>query len=244
MPHISIIIPTYNSEKVIGNAIHSILNLDYKDLEIIIIDGKSSDRTVALVQNYIELLNLIIISEEDDGIYDAMNKGINLASGNWLYFLGSDDLMRRDFSKFIKFLESSNTIYYGNVFFVNRKKIYDGKFNSYKLIKRNLPHQATLYPKSIFGQYRFNEKYKLKADYELNLKLFNDKRYKFKYLDYIIADYNDLGRSGSSGDQVFEEDKYYLIKNYFPYHVFLYYLIRTNLVKYFRFLKNLGDEKL
>lgn len=237
-PSISIIIPTYNSEKTICYTLDKFINLAYLKLEIIIIDGKSSDKTLEFIEKYNDKLNCIIVSEKDGGIYNAMNKGISLASGDWLFFLGSDDLITQDFSKVIAFFGDSNTVYYSNVLFINRNIIYDGKFNSLKLTKRNLPHQAIFYPKSVFSYYRFNEKYKLKADYDLNIRLFNDKKFKFEYLDFVITEYNDRGLSGSNNDQEFEEDKYSIIKSNFPFCIFLYFVTRSSLVKFVRFIKN------
>ena len=93
LPKISIITPTYNSEKSIESCILSVANQTYKNIEHLIIDGQSSDNTLGIVKNYAERFShLRVISERDNGIYDAMNKGIDLAQGEWIYFLGSDDI--------------------------------------------------------------------------------------------------------------------------------------------------------
>ena len=91
---ITIIIPTYNCEKTIGDALDSILGQSIKEVEVLIVDGLSTDRTLEIVAQYqTKHANIVLHSEKDEGIYDAMNKGIGLAKGDWLYFMGSDDTL-------------------------------------------------------------------------------------------------------------------------------------------------------
>src|ERR1700722_16529958 len=92
---LSIIIPTYNSQNTILTALQSIVKQSFDDFEIIIVDGLSNDDTVTIVKNFQDD-RIKIISELDNGIYDAMNKGIDRAKGDWLYFLGSDDRLYND----------------------------------------------------------------------------------------------------------------------------------------------------
>src|SRR5215216_6167566 len=90
LPLLSIIIPTYNSEKTLSCCLQSVLNQTFKDFEILIIDGLSSDNTINVIKGY-NNSKIRVYSEKDKGIYDAMNKGIEKSAGEWLYFLGSDD---------------------------------------------------------------------------------------------------------------------------------------------------------
>ncbi|MDR2410857.1 MAG: glycosyltransferase, partial [Bacteroidales bacterium] len=87
MPVLSIIIPTYNSSKTINRCLDSILCQSYSNYEILVMDGLSSDNTLELVKAYNDR-RIQIYSGKDNGIYDAMNKGIALAKGEWLYFSG------------------------------------------------------------------------------------------------------------------------------------------------------------
>ena len=87
---ISIITIVYNREKTIKDTINSVLNQTYKNIEYIIIDGKSTDSTLNIVNSYKDKISKII-SEKDDGLYDALNKGINLATGDIIGFIHSDD---------------------------------------------------------------------------------------------------------------------------------------------------------
>ena len=88
-PKVSVIIPTYNSEKTIEKALLSVLIQTYCNVECLVIDGSSKDKTIDIVQKFED--KIVFISEKDNGIYHAMNKGIELSSGEWLLFLGSDD---------------------------------------------------------------------------------------------------------------------------------------------------------
>lgn len=95
-PFFSIVTASYNSEKTISDTIDSVLNLDFQDFEYIIIDGNSSDSTLEIIQSFVPKfeakgVTYKFISEKDKGIYDAWNKGIQLSSGEWISFLGSDD---------------------------------------------------------------------------------------------------------------------------------------------------------
>lgn len=87
---ISIITVCFNSEKTIEDTIKSVCCQTYKNIEYIIIDGGSTDRTCDIINSYISQIS-IFVSEPDNGIYDAMNKGLDMATGDYLLFLGSDD---------------------------------------------------------------------------------------------------------------------------------------------------------
>ena len=93
----SIIIPTFNSEKTLDIALSSIVVQSYQNFEVLIIDGLSTDSTIDIAKKHQKVFpNIKIKSEKDNGIYDAMNKGIALAKGEWLYFMGSDDSLYND----------------------------------------------------------------------------------------------------------------------------------------------------
>mgnify|MGYP005647148369 FL=1 len=91
-PLVSIITISLNSEKTIAKTIESVKNQTYKNIEYIIIDGKSEDRTIDIIHSYNDIISKII-SEKDDGIYDAFNKGLNLYKGDLIGFVNSDDVL-------------------------------------------------------------------------------------------------------------------------------------------------------
>ncbi len=206
MPLFSIIVPTYNSTSTITNTIDSIINQRYSDFEILIIDGKSSDNTLEIIQQYKDS-RIKIFSEPDDGVYDAMNKGIKIAKGEWLYFLGSDDKLKPNtLGELIKYDINDFDLIYGDVQKIPSNIIYDGKFDLKKLFSRNICHQAIFTKKKIFeNEGVFNIKYKTLADYALNIKVFT-KNYNIKYLPIIIASYHENGLSANYFDYYFWKD--------------------------------------
>ena len=124
----SIIMPTYNVENFIEKSLTSIVTQKYKSFEIIIIDSISDDKTLEIVRTYKELYReykWIIISEKDNGIYDAMNKGIKLATGKFIFFLGADDVFYSKNVLEIIYQESKLNrnidIFYGNIIRVNNQ---------------------------------------------------------------------------------------------------------------------------
>ena len=100
-PKISIITVCYNSEKTIERTISSVITQSYRNYEYIIIDGLSSDKTIYIVKKYSEDNNIFFISEKDNGIYNAMNKGISFATGDIICLLNSDDWLEKDALKIV-----------------------------------------------------------------------------------------------------------------------------------------------
>lgn len=235
---ITIITVVYNCVNTIEKTILSVINQDYVSFEFIIIDGGSTDGTIEIIKKHEDKITLWI-SENDNGIYDAMNKGLKRAKGDFVYFLGGDDLLYSNsvLNNISNILIDKNKIYYGNVLFKTRNIIYDGKFSSLKIATRNISHQSIFYPRGIFDEYCFDTKYKIFADYELNLKLYGNSSYSFFYMPITVALFNDEGVSGSNVlDVNFEKDRFEIIKNNFPYWIYLYRICRSKISKIVRLL--------
>lgn len=203
----SIIIPTYNSEATIYAALTSVKNQKFTNFEVLVIDGKSSDKTVELSAQFrLEGLNLNCISESDHGIYDAMNKGIAAAKGEYLYFLGSDDTLFNE-NVLQQVADSINRqptdFIYGNVLMSKSGQRYDGAFTFAKLLSKNISHQAIFYKRTIFQQLGgYNLEYKLHADWDFNLKCFTSPAIKTQFIDVLIARFTE-GNTSSKPDQNF-----------------------------------------
>jgi glycosyltransferase involved in cell wall biosynthesis len=206
----SIVIPTLNSENTLSFALESIMQQKCHDLEVLIIDGQSYDSTLDIARKFRDK-RIHIVSEMDNGIYDAINKGIKMSKGEWLYFLGSDDKL---FDSYV--LESIHNetysnrydIIYGDVNSSRFNGRYDGEFDYLKLISKNICHQALFFKKTIFkriGLYNLN--YKSHADWDHNLRWFLNKHIRKKYIDLVIAEYGDGGFSSVHPDEIFARDK-------------------------------------
>lgn len=220
IPKISIITPVYNAEENIESCMLSVASQNYKNVEHLIIDGLSTDNTLDIVKKYTDMYTHIRwISEKDNGIYDAMNKGIDLVQGEWIYFLGSDDIFYDDNvleDLFIKEDLINYDLIYGNVKFKISGKIYDGEFSPSKLIEINICHQAIFQNKklyNIFGKYE--AKYKGVADWVFNMKWFNSNKINYKFIDRIVAVYNEDGYSFNNPDNEFIKDREKIIKQEF-----------------------------
>jgi len=214
---ISIIIATFQAGEHLGKCLDSIAALDMKEIEIIVIDGGSSDQTLSILREF-SYGRFSWISEPDHGIYDALNKGVQRAQGSWLYFLGSDDLLLPGFREMAGELTSRNTVYYGipKGYYLNSKKpdfvLLKGKFSGYKMAKYCLNHQVIIYPSSVFQKYQYQTKYKILADYALNMQVWGDRDFKKKFIPLEIALYNMTGVSAFAKDELFERDKPAMIR--------------------------------
>lgn len=219
-PFFSILIPTFNSEGTIKIAIDSIVNQLFTDFEILIIDACSSDLTLKIVESFKDK-RIKIVSERDKGVYDAMNKGITLAQGEWVYFLGSDDEFNNDKVLFniYQHLKQNNSIniLYGNVFFnsgrpawASSSNIYDGVFTFEKLLNQNICHQSIFYKKDfiVSNKLSYSLKYPICADWDFNIKAWL--KSSFTYIDLVVANFNAGGISSSNINDDFS--KYRFVK--------------------------------
>ena len=193
---LSIIIPTYNSVSVLPKALDSIVGQTFGDWEVLIMDGVSTDDTLKVAQSYNDS-RIRINSEPDKGIYDAMNKGIGKARGEWLYFLGSDDWLLNDNVLHDVFAQDADSydVVYGEVDAPHLASNHSGEW-TLQTIDRNRCHQAIFYRRSVVRRLGgYNTKYKIWADYDLNLKWFFDRKVKKKHIPTIIAHYAEGGYS-------------------------------------------------
>jgi glycosyltransferase involved in cell wall biosynthesis len=192
----SVITPTLNSGPKLEETINSVLSQDKGLFEYIIVDGCSTDETLNIIRKYGKRIKWI--SEKDRGVYDAMNKGIGMAKGHYLYFLGAGDHMRENILEKIEKIipDEPLTFVYGNVYLAGGEVIYLGEFDEDKIAKWNICHQAIFYERTIFNVIgTYDLRYSLLADYAFNLKCFADKRIKRIYVDEVIADYEGGGLS-------------------------------------------------
>ncbi len=231
-PKISIVTVCYNAENTIEMTIQSVINQTYENVEYIIIDGASKDGTVDIIKKYDHRITKWI-SEPDKGIYDAMNKSFNYATGDWIFFLNSDDFLYSDeiISQVVSHLLYNNAIYYGNVLMIPQNEVKRMRYNKYRLGMGNICHQSIFYPSIVFKKYSYNTAYRLYADWFLNILCMSDKEIKFYYLDMIICKYSTTGVSNTSYDDLFWSNYYHILTRYLGLDVSLYVRIRRFLHK-------------
>ncbi|MGN6491567.1 MAG: glycosyltransferase family 2 protein [Agriterribacter sp.] len=227
---ISIIIATYNSGSYIYDCLLSIASQKIKNIEVVIADGGSTDNTRTVVESF-KQLNISWKSEPDKGIYDALNKGAARAKGRWFHFLGSDDRLLPGFSQLAEKLEDEKTIYYGNSephFNEGQKRfeLLSGEFSNYRLAKYCMNHQSMLYPALVFKKYSYNLRYKVFADYDLNMKLWGDKEFTKKHYPVSVALYNMSGFSTVANDDLFKKEKPALVRKSFGMGIYLKYMLK------------------
>lgn len=240
MPLISIVTVVRNAASTLERAVTSVLSQSYDNVEYIIVDGNSTDGTREIIDRYDHCLDLWI-SEPDGGLYDAMNKGARLASGDWIYFLNADDELLDSLRELAAAMKDPCTVYYGDVRWGAGGRIYDGAFTPLKLMFKNICHQSLFYPGRVFEKYRYDLGYPVLADYHLNIRCFNDPDFRFEYLPVVVAAFNDeTGFSKSNTDTRFESEKNDLLKRFFPWHTYRLYRIRKGVVDFF---ESLGIKK-
>lgn len=213
-PFFSIIIPTFNSGKTLQGALNSIFSQRFTDLEIIIVDGLSRDNTSTIIEeNFRRDKRIRFVSEKDKGIYDAMNKGIDMANGQWLYFLGSDDCFSHENVLQVvadSLQDCKCDFFYGEVM-VNGVR-YDGQFTFEKLLTKNISHQAIFFSKQLFVRTgKYNIRYELHADWDYNIRYFLQLSDKIKYKDILIANFGEGGVS-SAHDVLFLRESLFPVK--------------------------------
>lgn len=201
---VSIITVCFNSEKTIRRTIESVLHQTYRNIEYIIIDGNSTDSTLNIIKEYEPVFGarLTVVSEPDQGIYDAMNKGIALANGEMIGMINSDDFYEADaVEQIMRHLSGEPyEICYGEI-----RKLKDGVEESVVIAshhfigERMIAHPACFVSKSVYDKYGvYDTRYKSAADYEFMLRVFEHKDVKFTPVYSIIANFNLGGMSGTT----------------------------------------------
>lgn len=206
---ISIITVSYNSEKTIRDTIESVLAQTYSDVEYIVVDGLSTDKTMSIVAEYVGSITTVV-SEPDRGIYDAMNKGIALATGDVIGILNSDDFYESDSAldtvakAFRQNPESA--VIFGNVVFVESDdlkrvtRVYAAShFKAWKLRFGWMPpHPGTFIRSDVYKEVGpYSILYKISADYEMFVRLLLIKKLKYAHINKVLVRMRSGGVSTS-----------------------------------------------
>lgn len=245
-PKISIITVCKNSEQYIAETIESVLHQTYKDIEYIIIDGDSTDSTREIINQYIDRITLFI-SEPDNGMYDAINKGLQLATGEYIQVLNSDDVLITPdtIEQVAASIEKGNyDYYYGNI-----TKLKDGYQKRVKLfqISRKLllysTHGTLVSHPCLFISKELNDRiggydtrYRYASDFDYILRAMATGESRGKYLDLDITRFRihsqsitEQGKIGPERLQILEQHNYFkrpwLARQFYYYLIWIYYKI-------------------
>ncbi len=198
-PRVSIITINYNNANGLKKTIQSVIEQSYSDFEFIVIDGASKDGSTDILIRYKDNIQ-IILSEEDTGIYNAMNKGIIKSNGTYLLFLNSGDVLTSPtaLADFVNHPNFKGDIIYGDYKFEKGQKIYPDHLPPNYFMKTSLPHQSTFFKRSVFDTMGlYDETYKMGADRAFFIKCFENKEITFQHIEYFLTLF-DL--SGVSND--------------------------------------------
>ena len=193
-PLISIITVIHNGEKYLEQTIKSVLNQTYKNIEYIIIDGASIDGTLNIIRKYEDRI-AYWMSEPDNGMYDAMNKGSYVASGDYALFLNSDDYLYHENSieEILRLgLDSDEQplLIVGQMAIAVKDKLFPDWIypsSEEQINKDNPPHPGTLIASAIYKQIPYNHSFKLAGDYDLWETLRQNNLFQVKCVDSIIS---------------------------------------------------------
>jgi glycosyltransferase involved in cell wall biosynthesis len=227
-PRVTVATVVFNGAAVLEHAITSVLQWQHDLVEYVVVDGGSKDGTVALLERYDDQIDSWI-SEPDRGIYDAMNKALKMARGEWVIFLGADDVLLPDFDAAVRHLTDPRAVYYGNVQIEATGAISGGRFSRYRLMQENICHQALFYPREVYQSKPYDIQAGLLADHKYNIELWGSGT-RFVHLPMTVSRYNNAG--ASSGNQhYFDAIKLVAIRTHFGIFYYVLKLARTALVK-------------
>ena len=234
-PIVSIITVCLNSEKNIVQTIESVLNQTYKNIEYIIIDGGSTDKTLEYIREYHPKFNgrMNWITEKDEGLYFAMNKGIKMASGNILGIINSDDWYEKNAIECVvnEYINNPDIeFFYGNLNWINEEKNTNNlsvpmkDLNNYTY-RYWMPfaHPTAFVCKKVYEKLGvFDTKYKIASDYDFILRCM-DNGIKFKYINATLSNFREGGVSSNQYRTFKESTKIKIAHGYKPVAVWIRY---------------------
>jgi glycosyltransferase involved in cell wall biosynthesis len=221
MPKLSIITINLNNANGLQKTIKSVINQKYTDFEWIMIDGGSSDVDLEIIKNYSNLFSYWL-SEPDNGIYHAMNKGINKAQGDYCFFLNSgDSLVNEEVLQKVFAEESNEDVIFGNLLVMIKSKVVgksrgEKKLSFLDIYTGLLKHQAAFIRRDLFDKFGlYNEDLKIISDWEFFIKTIGLGEATYRYIDLDISYFDNDGISNNNEELVSFEKKA-VIDKYVP----------------------------
>ena len=240
---VSIITISFNSALTIEETLKSVKNQSYKDIEHIIIDGKSNDDTINICNNYPHLVK--IICEKDKGVYDAFNKGLKIASGDVIGFLNSDDTFadKESLKKIVDGFDSETHAVFGNLNFYNKnnkviRKWISKPFKKGAFEKAWMPPHPTFYcQKKIYDKYgHYDDSFMIAGDFELMLRFIQVNKIRTKFINKNLIKMQSGGISNSgilSKIEILKEEFDAFKINKISYNKLFYILNKARKIKEF-----------
>lgn len=198
MKKITIVTVCYNAQADIRETMESVISQTYPNLEYLVIDGRSTDGTTDIVREYQKKFPIILVSEKDKGIYDAMNKGIRLATGDYVNFMNAGDVFLSNdvLEKVAPYLTGENDLAYGATEF---------RYDGFSVVRKPRPlldywkkmpfnHQSLFAKTGALKEHPFDLTYPMAADYE-SVLFFMEARKTFKEMPFTVAAFNNRGIS-------------------------------------------------
>lgn len=228
---ISVITVCYNAVDTIAETIESVLGQTYKNMEYLIIDGMSQDGTQEIIRRYEDRPGVRAVFEADSGLYNAMNKGAGLCSGQYILYMNSGDLFydERVLADMVSCLEAD--LVYGNV--LRRKadgeylETYHGKHKLMRLLLsgRMMSHQSLFTRTDVMRKLRFDERYRICADFDFVVRAKRQK-YSIRYVDRTVSIVENMEgiSSRSANYEIMRREDDRSLKDNYP---FFYYLIKA-----------------
>ena len=203
MPLLSVITINYNNAKGLKQTINSVVSQTVNDVEFVVIDGGSTDNSIEYVKNEKRITNWI--SEADKGIYDAQNKGIQRATGEYLLFLNSGDVLVNDsvLEKISKYLIGNKSFYYGNLILkkndVQEKHIAPRLIDMDFILNSTFWHPCVFIKSSLFKKFGlYNTQFKIAGDYEFFVRCLLKPNVTTEYMNEFITLFDGNGISNNS----------------------------------------------
>ena len=247
---ISIVTVCWNAESCIEKTIQSIIDQTFCDYEYLIIDGASTDSTMRIVEKYRESfrtkdIKYFYISEPDHGIYDAMNKSIGIAEGEWILFMNAGDTFFDNdvLEKLFSANYTNADVVYGNVLLAENgkyKKAAIGKITD-NSVHSPICHQGTMIKTQLMKKFRFNTEYRLAADYDVLLRLYNSGAV-FLKSEIVLAVFELGGTSSQQSIKYLKEMNLSRTNNAFKDREWTWVSFMRLII--YNFLRNLGISVL
>lgn len=223
----SIITINYNNLNGLKKTVESVLSQSFSDFEYIIVDGKSNDGSVEYLLGHQKEFSHLII-ENDNGIYDAMNRGLMLASGDYVQFLNSGDyLSNNNILHELSSITSTNSdvdFFYSDVINNDTNSIhgYPQRLTFNYFFSQTINHQSTLFKRCLFQKYGFySEQYKIVSDWEFYLKILFIHRCKYLWISnpIVVFDYSNGVSTSQSNSKLLHSERAAVLNELFPYFI-------------------------